>query len=399
MYKPTTIQFKKNKKDLRHENPEYAKTIDYPKMSLGFQHFLDANKNKMGDVVKQFEGKRKVYRVMNTFEENIDEYEDTILNEMSKFLKMGEKGKPNILSRGFYKMWEILNSFELMNKNKKIISAHLAEGPGSFIQATMEYRSKFSKIKGDEYFGITLYSEKKNVPELESKFFDYYKQFTLHTTYPEKISKGDETKDNGDLTSIKTINSFVKEVKNADLITADGGFEWENENLQEQEALKLIIGEFLTAIKLSKKGSNFVCKIFETFCETTCKLIYMMTLLYNEVHFFKPLTSRASNSEKYMICIGFIETNADKYIKSLETILTGYKEGEYLINVFPDFSLPDDFINDITDYNIQIANNQIIEINKIVDFVNEQNFYGDTYEKNRNAQIEATKFWIKKYIK
>jgi 23S rRNA U2552 (ribose-2'-O)-methylase RlmE/FtsJ len=398
MYKQFTIQFKKYKKDLGNENPEYAKSIDYPKISYGFQQFLDANKNKM-EILKQFEGKKKVYRVMNQFEETIDEYDETIQNEMTKYLKI-EKDKPQILSRGFYKMWEILKTFDLINDNKKIITAHLAEGPGSFIQATMEFRSHFLKTsKNDEYYGITLHSEKKNVPAIEQKFFDYYKQFTLHQTYPEKIAKGDETKDNGDLTSLKTINHFVKEVGSADLITADGGFEWENENLQEQEAFKLILGEFLTAIKLQKNGGCFVCKIFETFCGTTCKLIYLMNILYDEIHFFKPLTSRSSNSEKYMICIGFDGKNKEKYIKALEHILEGIKEDNYIINIFPDFILPEDFENEIINYNIKIANNQIVEINKIVDFINEQNYYGDTYEKNKEKQIESTKFWIKKFIK
>jgi len=395
MYKQVFLKFKKYKKDLGDENPEYAKSIDYPKISYGFQHFLDANKKKM-EILNQFEGKKKVYRVMNSFEETIDDYENSIKNEMSLYLKMKEKS--GILSRGFYKMWEILKEFELFNNNKKIVTAHLAEGPGSFIQATMEFRNKFSKLSGsDKYFGITLHSEKKNVPAIEQKFFDYYKQFTLHETYPEKIAKGDKTKDNGDLTSLKTINNFVKEVGTADLVTADGGFNWNNENLQEQEAFKLILGECLTAIKLQKEGGSFICKIFESFTNTTCKLVYLMTLLYEEVSFFKPLTSRKSNSEKYMICLRFIGKNKEKYIKSLEKVLENF-EG-YLIKIYPDFDLPEDFEKDIIDFNIKIANDQIIEINKITDFINEQNYYGDTYEKNRDAQIEATKFWIKKYIK
>ena len=54
--------------------------------------------------------------------------------------------KPDILSRAFYKLWELFFMFDLIDlKSKDFVSAHLAEGPGSFIQATMFYRDKFAK--------------------------------------------------------------------------------------------------------------------------------------------------------------------------------------------------------------------------------------------------------------
>ena len=44
--------------------------------------------------------------------------------------------------------------------NKNFVSAHLAEGPGSFIQATMFYREKYSKYwKDDKYYAITIHPE------------------------------------------------------------------------------------------------------------------------------------------------------------------------------------------------------------------------------------------------
>ena len=38
-----------------------------------------------------------------------------------------------------------------------------------------------------------------------------------------------------------------------EFITADGGFYWNNENYQEQEAYKLILGEIITALNIQKK--------------------------------------------------------------------------------------------------------------------------------------------------
>mgnify|MGYP003718068581 CR=1 FL=1 len=48
-------------------------------------------------------------------------------------------------------------------------------------------------------------------------------------------------------------NKQDKKSQYADLITADGGFIWSNENFQEQEAYKLILGEIITALKIQKR--------------------------------------------------------------------------------------------------------------------------------------------------
>jgi hypothetical protein len=36
------------------------------------------------------------------------------------------------------------------------------------------------------------------------------------------------------------------------LVTADGGFEWDNENFQEQESYQLVLGEMIAALRSSK---------------------------------------------------------------------------------------------------------------------------------------------------
>ena len=53
--------------------------------------------------------------------------------------------------------------------------------------------------------------------------------------------------DNGDLTDKKTRILFGGNFKQrkADFITADGGFDWKNENIQEQEAFKLILAQII----------------------------------------------------------------------------------------------------------------------------------------------------------
>ena len=80
----------------------------------------------------------------------------------------------------------------------------------------------------------------------------------------EKKLKSDGSKlyksyDNGDLTNVKTISNFKSDIKKskkyADLVTADGGFVWDDENYQEMEAYKLILGQMVGAIRFKVRWS------------------------------------------------------------------------------------------------------------------------------------------------
>ena len=71
----------------------------------------------------------------------------------------------------------------------------------------------------------------------------------IHKTYPIEVASKYKSRDNGDITQVKTISLFKRDInktkKFADIVSADGGFEWNDENYQEQEAYQLILGETL----------------------------------------------------------------------------------------------------------------------------------------------------------
>src|SRR5271170_2899312 len=61
-------------------NTIYTPDIDYPKFSYGLTHFYHQSKDKMELVEVQFEKKKKVYQVLNKFEQYIDDYDLSIGN-------------------------------------------------------------------------------------------------------------------------------------------------------------------------------------------------------------------------------------------------------------------------------------------------------------------------------
>ncbi len=420
-FMPFCINVSTNDKSIFESNDEIVlnTNIDYPRCSLGFQHFIHAIKNDT-EILNQFENKKKVYLVMNPFERYIDAYNKSIGEETKKYFELDKGKTPDILSRGFYKLWEMLFMFDLIDISKEnFMSAHLAEGPGSFIQATMFFRDMFCKkgvSKNDRFYAITIHPEdtKGHVPELEKKFIDFYaeekpRRFYQHVTFDKKQVGGDLSKDNGDLTNPNTLKNFYggsnSTVKDkVDFITADGGFEWVNENIQEQEYFKLLFSQIIFAINMQKKGGSFVCKFFETFTTTSFKFVSILNSLYDKVFMVKPLTSRPSNSEKYAVCVGFKYADSDAKLKSILKTMNGMHEKIYksmklnIVDLFPEYKLSKEFTSKMIVMNTEILNKQFKTIGEIITFINSQNYYGDTYQERRGLQIEAAEYWSELFL-
>ena len=120
-------------------------------------------------------------------------------------------------SRSYFKMWEIICKFELINDIETINISHIAEGPGGFMEAVINQRRKFNNK--DNIYGITLRSTKKYIPGW-NKSRNFIKRNDIMISYG---------KDNtGDICNIDNIISFKKQIgdNKCQLVTADGGFDF-----------------------------------------------------------------------------------------------------------------------------------------------------------------------------
>lgn len=367
-------------------SPILRKDPPYPKASLGFGYFIHQAKGNMS-IVNNID--RRLYLVVNPYESRIRKG-DVKAIDLTSHSSSYFKGDGKILSRAFYKLWEILKNESIISSKGSFRSAHIAEGPGAFIQATVRYRDRFSdNSKGDKYYAITLHSESNEVPKFAKSFIRGIERYHQYPT---------TKRDNGDVTNPDTIKRFKKMVGSpVSLVTADGGFVWSNENMQEQEATQLVLGQICAAIAVQDIGGSFVLKIFETFTEPMIKLLCVLGNLYDKVKIVKPYMSRQSNSEKYVVCLGY---HGDKEIeeKLLSCLSSMYKKGLYLNDLFPSVVIGEDILKKITALNSLVADRQYIQINKIIKFVKGNNFEGATYRKYRDIQIEKTKLWIDRFM-
>ncbi len=363
---PITLNMQINIKSIfdSEANVKLTNNIDYPKCSLGFHHYMHSLK-KDSEVIKQFENKKKVYLVTNPFEIEIDKYDNSIKNEINKFLNISDK-TPKIVSIDFYKLWEIMFMFDLFDLSD-MSSAHFLED-GSNIQSLMYFREKFYKTK-DKYYNVS--------PNKTNTFLDENEK---------KI-----TKINPD--SIKDKVQFIT-------IGSAINYQNDNENTIEQEYHVPLFKNIINSIKIQKKGGSMVIKIFETYTDVTAKIISILVSLYEKVFLIKPMTSIPSQTERYIICNGFKLSDTSGVLKKLDKI-------QDIIDKNPKLKLCDLFMDYEIDFKLkirlikinQLTSNMVFKsLGEIVNFINNQDYYGDTYEKYRAEQIEANNFWVETFL-
>ena len=205
------------------------------------------------------------------------------------------------LSRSYFKMIEmmhVLQFFEMLPKQQpKIRSAHIAEGPGGFIQALVELCERNKKIL-QSATAMTLKSNDQRVPgwRRASVFLHHHREVKLHYG-------ADGT---GDVYKPENQASFVEAAAGAHLFTADGGFDFSvNYEIQEQRVYHLLVSSTITGLRCLGKEGAFIIKIFDIFSEHTKFLVTLISHCFAEWMLYKPALSRPCNSERYFLGRGF----------------------------------------------------------------------------------------------
>jgi 23S rRNA U2552 (ribose-2'-O)-methylase RlmE/FtsJ len=278
----------------------------------------------------------------------------------------------NPVSRSYFKLYEMIKDFHLIKSN--IFCACLAEGPGGFIHCLNDLSYRQENLI-HRCYGITLYSSDRKIP--------YWNQMIIKNK-KNILSYGEDK--TGDLYKLNNAKHFIKHVGNnfCHLVTADGGFDYsEDYNQQEISSYKLLYSEIYVALHIQSQTGNFVLKVFDLFNYQTIQLIYVLYTCYSIVEFYKPLTSRLSNSEKYVICSGF--TGCSDEFKELLT--TYYEKCETLF-----LKIPDSFLDEMSKYNELFTQSQIKKIKEILSSCQQE-----TIQLPMKGQIENAKRWCELY--
>ena len=356
------------------------------KENLSLNSTLNKEKNKIDAI---YEKNSKLWDDLKKFS---NEYEFVYTSSYGSF-----KNISNIypISRSYFKLWEILHDFDLINiKNDEFfISCHLAEGPGGFIECLYKYIIKYitDNFRNIKIYGSTLLSDNSSIPKWKLKK-NIQEHFNLILNY--------SLDESGDLYDINEVNKLITKIgkHNCNLITADGGFDFSNNyNHQEKDFMNLFISEAYIMLNLLKNNGNGIIKIYDIYSKNSIKIMYIISLFFEKIYIIKPLTSRPANSEKYILCYRYKDFNESKiYFNIFETIIQD-KDLNHLNN--DKVAVEYNFIEKILQYNRWYTERQISYINKTIKYIDEYNNNTDKnyliklYNYNKKKCVN----WCRKY--
>lgn len=128
------------------------------------------------------------------------------------------------------------------------------------------------------------------------------------------------------------------------------------------------------------KGGVLVIKVKDLIHAPSMHLLYMLSYLFEDVYVYRPDISHVSYGEKYIVCMNYSE----KKIKIDD-------KRDYLsINM----SIPNDYIFTLNIINRVCIQDEYIMKNKMRNFIESQNYYGDEYHSHFALQQVNTDAWI-----
>ena len=348
----------------------------------------------------------EIHSILSKYKEYIDEhYEewDKFKHYMNKYALLNYNSftqyyKPIALyepiSRAYYKLWEIVYNFKLINKKTNLTYCALAEGPGGFVECFINYRKRYYSEFIDNVFCMTLKKNNKykNHEWNKIKHFMYKKKTKIKILYG-----ADQT---GNLYNIENILYLYNTLPKCDFVTGDGGFDYSiNFNKQEQLSYRLLFCEIVSAFCILKKGGHFILKIFDIHTNVTIQMIYLLNCLFKKLHIIKPFTSRPANSEKYVICESFKEITTVNLnilfdmVKKWESVS---KENLYICNLF-DFKISNSFKVVLSMANYYFTRKQITSILQTLYILNNKKEFYKLRNDYLQKQVIYCLIWCELY--
>lgn len=230
-----------------------------------------------------------------------------------------ETHKIKPINRAYYKIKEIIIDFEIDCRGDTF---HIADSPGGFIQYTLENNKQQGGKGNTKAYTVSLHpnstkeyyyrnereqlGDNYSIPEYHHLIKNHPQVVIFNTVFGPNFD--------GDIINVENFLRMVRHFKSNKVepifITADGGINDSNDpNSKEILHINLIFCEIVLMLFVLKNQGTFVCKIFDMNSKFTIDILFILNCLFDTVTVTKPLTSRMTNSEKYIVCKGYNKKN------------------------------------------------------------------------------------------
>jgi 23S rRNA U2552 (ribose-2'-O)-methylase RlmE/FtsJ len=359
-----------------------TKDRECPAISESLSYYLNDIKKLINNNVDKWD----IYkRYTNPYE-----YIHTNIPDLNKSVA---RHKP--LSRSFFKMIELTNFFNLLDIpiitlcKTGINSFHLAEGPGGFIEALLIMR----KNKLDNYTGMSILNDENdlNIPAWKKS-----NRFLRENPNVNIENGGDGS---GNILKLENFEYCKNKYgRTMHIITGDGGFDFSNDfNNQENYIINLLFGQIIYALVMQKVGGCFILKMFDCFLQPTIDMLALLTSCYEKVYITKPQTSRLANSEKYLVCKGFLNIPLNSIYPYLHNVFSQLLSADPSQNVKQLLKMSPSllFTMKIEEYNVIYGHLQIENIQYTLSFFD--NYKREEVDILIKKNIQKCVSWCEKY--
>jgi len=340
--------------------------IDTSEMN-NFTKELNQKIIEFNNLEKQFQKYKGAVKVRRFFDYEI---RDTIKNKLNN----------QNISNAWIKMYEILNTYDLLNTNSDTVDTfHICEHPGGFIHATKYYIKHILNKKHDFVFQSLK-------PESDPQIFKPDKE--LISKYSDKLDYGPQK---GDITNKENISYYSNKYKTRkfSLITSDCGLDFsENFVGQESRLYKIFYSAFVANIGLSTNGTNYVFKLFSFNDPKTIEFLQLVCLFYEQVDLVRTLTTKSGSGENYCVCVNYnFKGNKEEIVKQLIDYISD-PSNTFILN-----KIDSEFMDKIIYYHKLITSRRITTMDQLL-----FRFYNMEYVQNNQIIVEYIKNYTNYYV-
>ncbi|CAN2389290.1 Cap methyltransferase 2, partial [Pristimantis euphronides] len=307
------------------------------------------------------------------------------------------RANAELCTQAWCKFHEIVCTYHLLPDtalwSSELNTLHLCEAPGAFVSSLNHYL-KTQDVHCDwNWVANTLnpYHEANN--DLVMIADDRL----IANTLPWWYFGPDNT---GDIMSARHLDGLQKFISNMSFVhlaTADGSFDCQG-NPGEQEPLvyPLHYCEVVTCLATLGPGGSFVVKMFTLFQHSSINLMFLLNCCFQTVHVIKPGTSKAGNSEVYVVCLGYVGKTAIQ--EHLQKMIAHLGPDLGVQSLFPHQSLPASFLqchHDCCTYFYKHQKQTILENLKLFSHMNEEDKLHLNFLRESAVSYYLQRFQIK----